>query len=224
MWPLRPIASYSPMGSPRAGATCRCPPDVKYRHTHTQIYLTLPSLYTLYDPKNPPHVPNLPLPHVSIFEEATMPISSLFFGNLVLILARLLHHLRNRFAPRSISSEPPDQSNIETRQEVIATRQLANFVDSTISGTTLRNTSFVSCTLNRVEIYGSIISDSTLINCQLSNCTIDYSSVTDSKLHETKIFDSSMDNCTMTLSPLALRKFPPEVRAMIFEDCLDLDN
>ena len=28
----------------------------------------------------------------------------------------------------------------------------------------------------------------------------------------------------MTLSPLALRKFPPEVRAMIFEDCLDLDN
>ena len=38
MWPLRPIASYSPMGSPRAGATCRCPPDVKYTHTHTHTF------------------------------------------------------------------------------------------------------------------------------------------------------------------------------------------
>jgi hypothetical protein len=153
-----------------------------------------------------------------------MPTSSSFFGNMVPILPRLLHHLLNPFATRFIPSTPPDQPDIETRQDVIATRQLANFVDSTISGTTLRNTSFMSCTLYRVEIHGSIISDSALSNCQLSNCTINYSSVVDSKLHETKIFDCSMDNCTMTLSPLALRKFPQEVRAMIFEDCLDIND
>jgi len=33
MWPIRPMASYSPMGSPRAAVTCCCPPDVKYTHT-----------------------------------------------------------------------------------------------------------------------------------------------------------------------------------------------
>ena len=153
-----------------------------------------------------------------------MPTSSSFFGNLVPILPRLLHQLTNPFATHSISSTPPDQPDIETRQDVIATRQLANFFDSTINGTTLRNTSFMSCTLHRVEIHGSIISDSILSNCQLSNCTMKYSSVVDSKLHETKIFDCSMDNCTMTMSPLALRKFPQEVRAMIFEDCLDIND
>jgi Pentapeptide repeats (8 copies) len=153
-----------------------------------------------------------------------MPTSSSFFGNMVPILPRLLHHLLNPFATRFISSTPPDQPDIETRQDVIATRQLANFFDSTINGTTLRNTSFMSCTLNRVEIHGSVISDSILSNCQLSNCTMKYSSVVDSKLHETKIFDCSMDNCTMTMSPLALRKFPPEIRAMIFEDCLDIND
>ncbi len=29
-----------------------------------------------------------------------------------------------------------------------------------------------------------------------------------------------MDNCTMTSSPLAFRKFPPEIRAMIFNGCI----
>ena len=44
MWPSRPIASYSPMGSPRAGATCLCPPDVKYIHTHTHTHTPQPRL------------------------------------------------------------------------------------------------------------------------------------------------------------------------------------
>ena len=30
-----------------------------------------------------------------------------------------------------------------------------------------------------------------------------------------------MDNCSMTYSPLAIRKFPPEIRAMIFAGCVD---
>ena len=30
-----------------------------------------------------------------------------------------------------------------------------------------------------------------------------------------------MDNCSMTSSPLAIRKFPPEIRAMIFAGCIN---
>jgi hypothetical protein len=43
----------------------------------------------------------------------------------------------------------------------------------------------------------------------------------ESDVHETKIHSSSMDGCNVTTSPLALRKFPPEIREMIFQRCID---
>jgi uncharacterized protein YjbI with pentapeptide repeats len=107
--------------------------------------------------------------------------------------------------------------------------------NSTINGTTIRKTKFTGCTFRHAEIFGSTIAGSTLSNVKLSNCTIDNSTLTqvhitnctvvsssllDSKLHETKIANCSMDNCTMTSSPLALRRFPPEIRAMIFNGCI----
>jgi hypothetical protein len=45
--------------------------------------------------------------------------------------------------------------------------------------------------------------------------------LTESEVHETKIHSSSMDGCIVTTSPLALRKFPPEIREMIFQRCID---
>ncbi|KAN0115289.1 hypothetical protein V8E51_004833 [Hyaloscypha variabilis] len=112
---------------------------------------------------------------------------------------------------------------------------LPSVKNSTINGTTIRKTKFTGCTFRHAEIFGSTIAGSTLSNVKLSNCTIDNSTLTqvhitnctvvsssllDSKLHETKIANCSMDNCTMTSSALALRKFPPEIRAMIFNGCI----
>ncbi|KAE9378850.1 hypothetical protein N431DRAFT_396722 [Stipitochalara longipes BDJ] len=116
---------------------------------------------------------------------------------------------------------------------------LPSIKNSIIQGTTIRKTSFIGCTLRHADIFGSTISGSILSNVKLSNCAIDgstlnvvrltnstvvSSSLVDSKLHETPIANCSMDNCTMTSSPLAFRKFPPEIRSMIFAGCIDFNH
>jgi hypothetical protein len=53
---------------------------------------------------------------------------------------------------------------------------------------------------------------------------LDSSSLTDSWLHQTKITNCSMDNCSVTYSPLAFRRFLPEIRAMIFSRCVSFRN
>jgi hypothetical protein len=63
-----------------------------------------------------------------------------------------------------------------------------------------------------------------LSNCELSNCTIFNSSLVDSKLCETKIINCSMDNCAMASLPLALRRFTPEIRAMILAGCIEFKD
>jgi hypothetical protein len=89
--------------------------------------------------------------------------------------------------------------------------------DSTLSGVTIRKTMVKNCVLRYVEIHTSTISNSTLEHCQLFNSTIDNGSAEDTMIHECKFRGLKMKRCKVTTSPLGLRRFPPEIRAMIFE-------
>jgi len=89
--------------------------------------------------------------------------------------------------------------------------------DSTLSGVTIRKTMVKNCVLRYVEIHTSTISTSTLEHCQLFNSTIDNGSAEDTMIHECKFRGLKMKRCKVTTSPLGLRWFPPEIRAMIFE-------
>jgi hypothetical protein len=93
--------------------------------------------------------------------------------------------------------------------------------NSFLHGIEIRKAVIRSSSLNYIHIHGSTISDSTLKKCKLFNCIIRDCSLTEYEVHETKIHSSSMDGCIVTTSPLALRKFPPEIREMIFQRCID---
>ncbi|CZR54703.1 uncharacterized protein PAC_04587 [Phialocephala subalpina] len=88
---------------------------------------------------------------------------------------------------------------------------------STLNGSLHRRTSFKLCTLRYVEIHCSTISECELDNCKLFNCTVQKSTLAASSLHECRTSSSSMEKCQMTSSPLAFRRFPPELREMIFQ-------
>ncbi|KAL5326607.1 hypothetical protein ACEPPN_004294 [Leptodophora sp. 'Broadleaf-Isolate-01'] len=91
---------------------------------------------------------------------------------------------------------------------------------SQLNGTEVRNTVFMSCNLRHMDLRGCDISLSTLDDCKLSNCTVSECDLVNSALHETKFAKSSMENCKVITSPLALRRFCPELRKLIFERCI----
>jgi hypothetical protein len=88
----------------------------------------------------------------------------------------------------------------------------------------LRNMTIRDCSLRYVQIHGSVIHSSTFDNCQLFNCTVFDSNLLESELHETKIMGCSLKSCKSTASPLAFRKFPPEIREMIFQRCIGFNG
>jgi hypothetical protein len=49
---------------------------------------------------------------------------------------------------------------------------------------------------------------------------MDESTAIESKLHEVTLARSKIERCAITTCPLALRKFPPEIREMIFKHCM----
>jgi len=89
--------------------------------------------------------------------------------------------------------------------------------DSTLRGIAIRKTIIKHCVLRYVEIYTSEILNSVLEHCRLFNSTIDGSSLEDTKIHECKFKGLKMKRCEVTTSPLNLRRFPPEIRQMIFQ-------
>jgi len=95
--------------------------------------------------------------------------------------------------------------------------------DSTLRGATFRKTLIKNCVLRYVEIHTSTISHSVLEHCQLFNCTIDNGSAEDTKIHECKFKGLKMKRCKVTISPLGLRRFPPEIRQMIVHYAIPCD-
>jgi uncharacterized protein YjbI with pentapeptide repeats len=93
--------------------------------------------------------------------------------------------------------------------------------DSTFSYMKLRNSTIRNCVLRFVEVRSSIIQNSTLYDCRLFNCSVQQSPLTNTLLYETKVEGCTIKGCTAAMSPLALRKLPPEVREMIFRHCVD---
>jgi uncharacterized protein YjbI with pentapeptide repeats len=96
--------------------------------------------------------------------------------------------------------------------------------DSTFSYMKLRNSTIRNCVLRFVEVRSSIIQNSTLYDCRLFNCSVQQSSLTNTLLYETKVEGCTIKGCTAAMSPLALRKLPPEVREMIFRHCVDFTD
>jgi uncharacterized protein YjbI with pentapeptide repeats len=110
---------------------------------------------------------------------------------------------------------------------------------STLSGIAIRKIAIKHCVLRYVEIrtseisnttlyqckvYTSMISNSSFDNCIIFNSTINGCTATNSKVHECKFAKLKTNGCTVTTSPLAFRKFSPEIRETIFRDCVDFKD
>jgi uncharacterized protein YjbI with pentapeptide repeats len=109
----------------------------------------------------------------------------------------------------------------------------ANASSSEMSGVmencTIRNirilkTDIRNCTLYHVEIHTSDITDSKLYNCEVFHSSVKTSELFDTGLHDCDFEKSKMSGCNITNSPLPLRKFPYEIRNMIFQLCLDSED
>ncbi len=111
--------------------------------------------------------------------------------------------------------------------------------NSTLSGIVIRKIATKNCVLRYVEIrtseisntslyhckvYSSAISNCSFDNCIIFNSTITGCTATDSKIHECKFAKLKTNRCTVTNSPLAFRKFPPEIGQLIFQDCVDFKD
>jgi hypothetical protein len=71
------------------------------------------------------------------------------------------------------------------------------------------------------EIQTTQVTNSTCETSSLQNCDIDRSKLVDTQIHECNPTQTSMKKCTVTSSPLALRKFAPEIRRLIFAEAID---
>jgi uncharacterized protein YjbI with pentapeptide repeats len=107
--------------------------------------------------------------------------------------------------------------------------------NSTLSGLIIKKTILRNCVLRHVKIYASTISNSSMYQCNVHtstisedcsfekcnmvNSTINGCTAVDSDIHESTFTKVKMNRCKITTSPLALRRFPPEIRAMIFRYC-----
>lgn len=107
--------------------------------------------------------------------------------------------------------------------------------NSTLSGLTIRKTILRNCVLRHVKIHASTISNSSMYQCTVHtstiseecslekcnvlNSTINGCTAIDSEIHESTFTKVKMNRCKITTSPLALRRFIPEIRAKIFEYC-----
>ncbi|KAL2074850.1 hypothetical protein VTL71DRAFT_8629 [Oculimacula yallundae] len=121
-------------------------------------------------------------------------------------------------SPPNLSSTPSatTESSLAKSHPIIKTNQL--------HGHEVRNTVFISCNLRDMNLQGCTVSMSTLDNCKLSKCAVTNCNLVSTALHESKFASSSVERCKITTSPLALRKFPPELRILIFERCIDFED
>ena len=87
----------------------------------------------------------------------------------------------------------------------------------TLSGVTIRKTTSNIFVLRYVEIYTFSILGTTLGCCEICNPIIDEPPAEDTKIHECRFTKPKMQRCKLSTSLLALRKFPLEIRALIFQ-------
>jgi uncharacterized protein YjbI with pentapeptide repeats len=98
---------------------------------------------------------------------------------------------------------------------------------------------FINCTIEQSETHRSTIQGGTAIYCKLIqttkvtdalseaskflNCDVKDSNLSNCHLHQTKFTAGTLVYSLVTKSPLAFRKFPAEVRAMIFSNGVSLE-
>jgi len=93
----------------------------------------------------------------------------------------------------------------------------ANISKSTLKCFKLSSCTIANATLIACDIKDCEVRDSTVTDCQLSDSSINNSQISDTTLLRTKYERCSMTGCSTKLSPLALQKFPPEIRDRIFK-------
>ena len=96
--------------------------------------------------------------------------------------------------------------------------------DSDLDDIQLKDCTIIKCKLRYAEIRPSTISDSSLYKCNLRDCVIKDSDIEDCTAHETKFVRCGIKKSVSTKSPLALRKFPPEIRVNILEYSMFADH
>jgi uncharacterized protein YjbI with pentapeptide repeats len=71
------------------------------------------------------------------------------------------------------------------------------------------------------DVRHSSVVQSTISTSELSNCDVQQASATKSVFNESNVAASSTIGCSFTSSPLALRKFAPEIRDIIFRHVIE---
>jgi uncharacterized protein YjbI with pentapeptide repeats len=88
----------------------------------------------------------------------------------------------------------------------------------------IMKTEIRDCTLHYVEIHSSTIINSKLYNCTIFNSTVKSSELVNTILHESDFEKLKLSGCNITRSPLAFRRFPPELIPEIFKYCVEIEN
>ncbi|CZT50561.1 uncharacterized protein RSE6_11569 [Rhynchosporium secalis] len=84
----------------------------------------------------------------------------------------------------------------------------------------LNQNTVISCTLRHVDLTGCNISCN-LDHCRLSDCTVTTCDLVNTTFHDSESTESWLEDCEIITCPLALRRFSPDLRALIFERCID---
>ncbi|XMA08856.1 hypothetical protein WAI453_001647 [Rhynchosporium graminicola] len=79
----------------------------------------------------------------------------------------------------------------------------------------------MSCTLRHVDLTGCNISFCNLDHCRLSDCTVTTCDLVNTTFHDSESTESWLEDREIITCPLALRRFSPDLRALIFERCID---
>ncbi|KAJ5038241.1 uncharacterized protein L3040_007108 [Drepanopeziza brunnea f. sp. 'multigermtubi'] len=113
------------------------------------------------------------------------------------------------------------------------------FLNCTLRNVSIYASSLTNCELRDVKIYTSSIAGGTLDKCDIANSavsksTLNYCDVLSSKITTSQITHSTLIKsaptksavkaCEINMSPPVLRKFPIELRQMMFGYCLQIEE
>ncbi|KAK0129541.1 hypothetical protein ONS96_000106 [Cadophora gregata f. sp. sojae] len=98
------------------------------------------------------------------------------------------------------------------------------FFKASLHELTITTSTLTSCILTNSTISSSTIKDCTISNCNIANSTLVDCKLTNCNLQESPFVKSKLSGCQVTTSSLTLRKFPFELRGMIFKDCLKIEG
>ncbi|KAH7418574.1 hypothetical protein BKA64DRAFT_203685 [Cadophora sp. MPI-SDFR-AT-0126] len=116
-----------------------------------------------------------------------------------------------------------------------------NVFTSNLVNCSTRTSTFIGCKLESVVAKRCYMQDGTMIQCGVENsnivgveghcavqesqfnvCDLQNAKCANSELHQCSgLSQTAMSACQVTFSPLALRRFPPELRSLIFENIIE---